>query len=275
MKQGKPKPSTTDHLLQAGPGIGATVGGATGALIPHHPMGRAVSGILGTGVGASTGRLPTAGRDLYRAVRPVPTQQPTKIPLYISKEASMESIIVLDAFCDELEKLSARVPKRFLLGKASVRAGGPLSEMVEGARGFKEVGRQYSSAFKAFGSTKQAPKGGSSRGIAGRASLSHKAPTVEEGLWKAKSEARKKMLRGKLRGAEANRSRRMHKGPIGRGKAGYHFYRNINTPKLRALRKKRHGFEFIRGEETVRHSPIGLTHYQRAVRKSPGYKGPR
>ena len=77
--------STTDRVLAAAPGVGAIAGGAFGAARPtafdpgtifkslkgkgHTSKGRVVSGILGAGLGATTGWLPSTLRDGYKAVK--------------------------------------------------------------------------------------------------------------------------------------------------------------------------------------------------------------
>lgn len=104
------QPSTTDRAIAAAPGVGAVMGGAWGVLdpkafnptglmprivnSPYGFRGRLVSGILGAGLGASTGALPMALRDTYRATRPPPATQ-QNIPK-----------VAHSSFLDELEKLA-------------------------------------------------------------------------------------------------------------------------------------------------------------------------
>jgi hypothetical protein len=78
--------SGVDRVLQAGPGVGAVIGGTVGAIDPKKfdpgtifkslrgkggtAKGRVVSGVLGAGLGATTGWLPSVIRDAVRAAKP-------------------------------------------------------------------------------------------------------------------------------------------------------------------------------------------------------------
>jgi hypothetical protein len=85
-------PSYPDRALAAAPLAGATVGGLWGLASPQafNPealftslkghgaglRGRAVSGVLGAGLGATTAWLPSTVRDAYRAILPQRPQTP-------------------------------------------------------------------------------------------------------------------------------------------------------------------------------------------------------
>lgn len=80
------KETTTDKVLKAAPGVGAVAGGVWGGLDPkafapkslmprlvksnRSLGGRAVSAVLGAGMGATTAWLPSAVRDTYRTLKP-------------------------------------------------------------------------------------------------------------------------------------------------------------------------------------------------------------
>jgi hypothetical protein len=79
----KKKKKTLDRAMDAGPGIGAVIGGTLGAAAPDRlepeklvkalagrPVARRVgAGVIGAGIGASTGWLPATIRDASRAIR--------------------------------------------------------------------------------------------------------------------------------------------------------------------------------------------------------------
>jgi len=87
--------SLTDRALAAAPAAGAVAGGVWGAADPRafNPSGlfpslakshgglrsRAVSGLLGAGLGATTGWLPSVARDAYRAMTPSPKLSTTPV----------------------------------------------------------------------------------------------------------------------------------------------------------------------------------------------------
>ena len=109
----------TDRALHAAPGVGAVVGGVAGAARPNlfnpeslfpklrgkgtSAKSRVVSGVLGAGLGATTGWLPTALRDAKRAV----LNQKSKTAEVIEGEDGNPVVKVLGASIDKLDEMKA------------------------------------------------------------------------------------------------------------------------------------------------------------------------
>jgi hypothetical protein len=122
-KGAQEQPTLTDRVFQAAPGIGALGGAAWGATSPQafdptslfksikspsSAKGRAVSGLLGAGLGATSLWLPSALRDAAKAVvQPTPPMKDVRsAPLIIQKQAAASGQVLVQHMFSELEAIT-------------------------------------------------------------------------------------------------------------------------------------------------------------------------